>query len=357
MKGYLASVEVERGVVVQEATAVSTAIDIPGIRFTRVLGSGANGIALLGQDSLDRPVTVKVWPPRLQPSRTLDRAQEQAVAEAKKIAQLKHESIGVVYQVGRLANGWPFTISEYMPGEPLAQVRGELSLHSRRAIVLSVLSALAFAEEREVLHGDLHDGNVVYDREAWRDFRPRSGSVPSPVRLIDFGTSAFAGREASSQRHARLLREFVFRLWPELREWLRPLPSLERHVGFDMLPVLKRAVQFVLMVQNDREPGPQITIGGVAASPREPASPVILGTELAHLVDFDVNLMLRRLAESYSPQDLQECRGFMLFGLLGSPEEGVRAGSQHELDSALDEQLRLHGQQLDERWLAAEDPA
>lgn len=356
MKGYSQSVEADRGVVVQAATAASTAIDIPGIRFTRVLGSGANGIAFLGQDGLGRLVAVKVWPPRLQPGRTLDRAQEQAVAEAKKIAQLKHESIGVVYQVGRLANGWPFTISEYMPGEPLAQVRDELSLDTRRVIVLSVLSALAYAEEREVLHGDLHNGNVVYDSEAWRGLRPRSGSVPSPARLIDFGTSAFAGRKASSQRHARLLREFVFRLWPELREWLRPMPSLDHHVGFDMLPVLDRALTFVLMLQNDREPGPQVTISGVAASPPQPTSPMVLGTQLAKLIDFDVNHILTRLAETYSPQDLQQCRAYMLLRLLGLPEEGVR-GSQHELDRALDEQLRLHGQQLDKRWLTAEDPA
>jgi serine/threonine protein kinase len=321
-----------------------------------VLGAGANGIAFLGRDSLDRPVTVKVWPPRLQPSRSLERAQEQAVAEAKKISQLKHESIGMVYQVGRLANGWPFTISEYMSGEPLARVRHELNLPVRRLVVLSVLSALTYAESREVLHGDLHDRNVVYDGEAWRDLPLRSGSAPSPVRLIDFGTSAFAGREASDQRHARLLRAFVFDLWPELREWLRPMPSLDQLTGFNMLPILDRAASFVLLVQKDREPGPQIKISGIHASPRQPTSPAILGTLLARLTDFDVNHILMRLAETYSSEDLQQCRAHLLLSLLGFPEGGLR-GSQLELDRALDNQLRSRGQQLDERWLTAGDSA
>lgn len=77
--------------------------------------------------------------------------------------------------------------------------------------------------------------------------------------------------------------------------------------------------------------------------------------ELAHLVDFDVNFILARLAETYSPHELQKCRAYMLAGLLGWHTEATRGRSQHESDTALDEQLRLHGQQLDERWLATED--
>lgn len=298
MDGYEAYVKAGSAVIAEAPSGKGTVLAVPNVVLGAVLGSGANGIVFRGEDALGRPVSVKLWPPRLDPPRSLARVQDQALAEARKVGRLKRDSIATVYVADRLSNGWPYTVSEYMPGVVLRDVRDSLSREARRSIVLQVLEALRYAEENGVLHGDLHDRNVVVER----------GLV---AYVIDFGTSAFAPPVASEKRHARLLRHFVWQLWPELDEYLMPLPTLDEHRGAEMLPVLRRAVDFVLALELDRKPRPEIHVSGISRSSVQKTSPVIIGYNLGGLRDFDLGLLFERLSETYSSEELAAARRYM----------------------------------------------
>lgn len=314
MHDYTARVG-DEAVITETVTCKSIAVQIPGHHIGQVLGTGANGIAFRGTDPLDRDATIKIWPPRLTRQRNLARVQEQALAETKKVAGLRHEAIGIVYQFGRLPNGWPFTVAEHAPGASLKDLAGaQLEESLRRVVVTGVLTALRHAERRGVLHGDLHLGNVIYDDKwATRGRLNYGESLPPIARIIDFGTSAFAGREPSPARHARLLKQFVFDLWPELTKWLVPLPALAQRRGFDMLPALSSAVHLVSMVEHDRtEPKYVLVVGGKPEPPRERTHPFIVGHALRDVVDFDRDVIFRRLAETYTRTELEECRASML---------------------------------------------
>jgi serine/threonine protein kinase len=196
-----------------DATVRDTIISIDDIRLDRVLGSGANGFVFDGEDLLlKRRVAVKIWPPRLdRPGK--DRA-IQALAEAQKLAQLNSDRIVTIYRAGRLDTGWIYIVMEYVDGVPLtdevlAEYSGPAGFGLRCGFWSNVYSGLDAAEREGVYHGDLHGGNVLVR--------------PFHAKIIDFGTSALAGKSRSLRRHARMVNEFAQWLLPELAEYIAPL--------------------------------------------------------------------------------------------------------------------------------------
>ncbi|WP_344097634.1 protein kinase domain-containing protein [Microbacterium deminutum] len=183
-------------------------IDIDGIVLERLVGTGANGFVFAGRDiRLDRPVAVKIWPPRKDRApHDGDARSEQALAEAAKVARIKHEHIASVYSADFLPSGWPYVVMEFVDDPPLREVIDELSLLDRLSTCRDVYRALDTAEREGIYHGDLHGGNVLV-----RWFH---------ATVIDFGTSLLAGHEHSLRRHARLVHSFVHQLLPELENYL-----------------------------------------------------------------------------------------------------------------------------------------
>jgi serine/threonine protein kinase len=216
MKGYDDPV-VSNG----NAAVGGSMVAIDNIRLDAVLGSGANGFVFSGHDLLlDRRVAVKVYPPRLdRPDRNADRI-EQAMAEARKLASMKTDVIASVYYVGRIDNEWPYVVMEYIEGDSLASVRDNLNdadgLLLRKFSWDQVYKGLDTAERLGIYHGDLHGGNVI--------FRPFGAT------LIDFGTSALAGKDYSLRRHATMVNKFARWLLPELQDYVPPfdIPNLVR---------------------------------------------------------------------------------------------------------------------------------
>jgi serine/threonine protein kinase len=214
MRGY-ASPVVSEG----RATVGGTTVSIENIRLDRVLGSGANGFVFAGEDLLlKRRVAVKVWPPRKERRRAGEDRTEQALAEARKLAQLDSDVIAPVYQAGRLENGWIYIVMKYIEGDPLKKVRASLNDaggFARRMMYWSdVRKGLGAAESIGIYHGDVHDKNVIVDF--------------FHATLIDFGTSVLKGKGYSLERHARLVNEFAQGLLPELTNYIAPfdIPNL-----------------------------------------------------------------------------------------------------------------------------------
>ena len=107
--------------VVSARTVGGSIISIDDIRLDKVLGEGANAFVFDGKDLvLKRRIAVKIWPPRLDhPGKD---PTKKALAEARKLAQLKSDVIAPIYRAGRLDNGWIYARNG---------IRGGSSFHRR----------------------------------------------------------------------------------------------------------------------------------------------------------------------------------------------------------------------------------
>lgn len=130
-------------------------------RILSPLGSGGMADVYLAEDErLGRKVAVKVLKARLAAD---DEFVERFRIEARAAASLNHPSIVAVYDRGS-ADGATYIAMEYVQGESLKQrLRrdGALSPDEAVAIALAVLSALAAAHARQIVHRDVTSYNVL----------------------------------------------------------------------------------------------------------------------------------------------------------------------------------------------------
>jgi len=134
---------------------------IPGYRVTRVLGHGGMSTVYLGtQLSLSREVAIKVMRADVLADEVSRRRFEN---EARTIARLEHPHIVNIYEVGRSDEGQPWYSMPYLGRGHLGQ-RDLTGDHARiRQILEALLSALAFAHARGVIHRDVKAENVLFD--------------------------------------------------------------------------------------------------------------------------------------------------------------------------------------------------
>lgn len=246
---------------------------------------------------------MKVYPQRISRGNDV-KFRERVMHEIRKAATLKHPGIAAIYRGDVLDNGWPFIVMERSPGTSLKECRDELLRKpaSERSYLLgAVYRALTHAEDRKILHGDLHFGNVILPSEVPSIVRLEDGQIQigQPVQAIDFGTSFLSGRRDSEKRHARLLREFTYDLLPELASYCDPLPSLKRHRGVAMLPVLKDAHGVYSLVMNEEERNRLgIQLPDYLDEPELNA--LRLAMFAARLQDFSLGVLFAGLTERYS---------------------------------------------------------
>lgn len=151
-------------------------------RIGERFGEGATGVVYSAIDEvLEREVAIKVLKRKFG-----DDAQflERFTREAKIVAQLSlNPHVVTIYDIGRMSDGIPFLVTEFLTGHPLSK---ELSSQYRpsRSWVLEVgfqiTQALVDAHARGVVHRDLKPSNV---------FVVRTGVVPIFVKVLDFGLS------------------------------------------------------------------------------------------------------------------------------------------------------------------------
>jgi serine/threonine protein kinase len=126
-------------------------------RIDGVLGSGGMGQVYLARDiQIQRTVAIKLVDGRRQ------RPQE-LVREARFAASLDHPSICTIHGVDYLGEE-PFLVMEHVKGSPLSKViRGRRSISATTALDFArqIVSAVAHAHDRGVIHGDLKSSNVM----------------------------------------------------------------------------------------------------------------------------------------------------------------------------------------------------
>ena len=150
-------------------------------RLDELVGQGAMGFVVRAHHlQLDEPVAVKFLLPDFA-------ANQEALVrferEARAAFKIKSEHVTRVLDVGRVANGAPFMVMEFLEGIDLGDLVGErLSLPVEEAVdyILQACEAVAEAHLLGVVHRDLKPENLFI-------ITRRDGSAC--VKVLDFGLS------------------------------------------------------------------------------------------------------------------------------------------------------------------------
>ncbi|MBX9626938.1 MAG: serine/threonine protein kinase [Gemmataceae bacterium] len=152
-------------------------------RLDKVLAEGGSAQVWLGFDGeLQRVVAVKLPRPGRLAGGRLDRF----VAEARRVAGLRHPHVAPVFDVGRDGDA-AFIVSEYIEGGSLADRLAKGTPDTADAVhwAVQVAGALAYAHARGFVHRDVKPGNVLLDHHG-------------RALLADFGIAAEAGEGAGT---------------------------------------------------------------------------------------------------------------------------------------------------------------
>jgi serine/threonine protein kinase len=145
-----------------------------------VIGRGGMGVVYRGTDPmLQRPVAIKVLH---DPSLAEGEMQQRFLQEARAAANLRHENIVTIYEVGQ-QDGFTYVAMEYVSGETLdAVVRRGKSLPVRDVLgwIDQLCAGLALAHSRGIVHRDIKPANLVVDEHG-------------ALRILDFGIARVEG--------------------------------------------------------------------------------------------------------------------------------------------------------------------
>lgn len=127
------------------------------------LGAGGMATVFLAHDPLvNRQVAVKVLAYGLTNDKEVE---EYFKREAEIIAQLEHDYIVPVYDVGKRGRQ-PFIVMRYMQGGTFSQRlrKGKLGTGELASVVSRVAQALAAAHSVGVVHRDVKPSNILHDK-------------------------------------------------------------------------------------------------------------------------------------------------------------------------------------------------
>src|SRR5450432_1286484 len=167
-------------------------------RVEHLLGEGGMGAVARATHLLRRaPVALKFMSGAVL---ALQGAVERFVNEGVAASQIDSDHVVKVFDVGRMPNGAPYLVMEYLDGRDLGQLleREGGRLEPTRVVHfgLQILRALQTAHASGIIHRDMKPSNCfVIDKDAEPDF----------VKLVDFGISKVRTDDASG-RSANLTR-------------------------------------------------------------------------------------------------------------------------------------------------------
>jgi formylglycine-generating enzyme required for sulfatase activity len=152
----------------------------------QVLGQGGFGIVFRAFDEvLHRVVAVKVLSPQMA---STSPARKRFLREARSSAQVRHENVVQVYEVGE--QPLPFIVMEFIPGETLQQRLDRVGPVDAAEVVRigrQIAEGLAAAHAMDLIHRDIKPGNVLLEGGAQR------------VKITDFGLARAADDASLSQ--------------------------------------------------------------------------------------------------------------------------------------------------------------
>ena len=177
---------------VEEMTAL-----LPQYAFEKLAAYGGMGAVFKArQESLDRPVAIKILPPEFGAEKDFA---ERFKAEARAMAKLNHTHIVAVYDFGITTAGHLYLVMEWVEGHSLHEIihKGVLPVRRAAAMAMQLCDALTFAHNHKILHRDIKPGNIMVnedDQVKVADFglaRPITGEAEENP----FGTPDYAAPE------------------------------------------------------------------------------------------------------------------------------------------------------------------
>ena len=165
-------------------------MNVPGViagrfQIEHEIGRGGTGTVYRARHtSLNRTVAVKVLKPEYAREREIA---DRFMREARTTARVRHTSAAMIYDAGRLPDGRPFMVMEYVEGRTLAEVlRAEGRLTPERAVKIAcdILAVLEAAHACGVVHRDLKPSNVMLRGEQ--------------LCVLDFGIAKVLAPDADS---------------------------------------------------------------------------------------------------------------------------------------------------------------
>lgn len=142
---------------------------------------------------LQRIIAVKI------PKRTVIGSSESFLAEARRVARLKHPGIIPIHDVG-LENGECFFVTEYVEGGSFTDrlTHGKLSVDHACQWIGSIADALDHAHRAGVVHRDVKPANILidaHDRALLADFGIAQSSMKTGAFAPSLGTLRYMAPE------------------------------------------------------------------------------------------------------------------------------------------------------------------
>jgi eukaryotic-like serine/threonine-protein kinase len=161
-------------------------------QIEKLLGEGGMGAVAKATHILRRaPVALKFMSPNVV---SVPGAVERFLNEGVAASQIESDNVVHVFDVGKLSNGAPYLVMEYMEGHDLAEVitrEGHPGLEPQRAVyfIVQALRGLQVAHDAGIIHRDMKPSNCfVVNKEGEADF----------VKLLDFGISKVGSGKSAS---------------------------------------------------------------------------------------------------------------------------------------------------------------
>jgi serine/threonine protein kinase len=180
---------------------------LPQYAFEKLAAYGGMGAVYKAkQESLDRPVAIKILPPEFgQQEDFADRFK----SEARAMAKLNHTHIVAVYDFGITKEGHLYLVMEWVEGQTLHTLiqKGSVPVRKAANLAMQLCDALAFAHHHKILHRDIKPGNIMIsedDQVKVADFglaRPITGEAEeNPFGTPDYAAPEILGKGAVDQR-------------------------------------------------------------------------------------------------------------------------------------------------------------
>jgi serine/threonine-protein kinase len=160
---------------------------IGSFRVEKIVGEGGMGrVYLAMQPTIGSRVAIKVLAGFAAQS---ELAVERFFAEARAVNLIRHEGIVDVLDLGKLEDGRPYIVMEYVDGAPLSSFiakRRALPVGPLARVMIEVLGALQAAHDKGIVHRDLKPDNIA--------ITPGGHAI-----VLDFGIAKLA---PDQQQHA-----------------------------------------------------------------------------------------------------------------------------------------------------------
>ena len=145
----------------------------------RLIGEGGMGAVYLAENpQIELQVAIKVLNQRVR-----DECLFRFINEAKAAARIRHPNIIEIYDFGRMVEGWPYCVMEYLVGKPLSDVmdhvleqRGRMVPKEVFPFAEQICGALQAAHDHGIVHRDLKPDNIFIQK-----------GKPMRLKVLDFG--------------------------------------------------------------------------------------------------------------------------------------------------------------------------